>query len=536
MARDIGTAGEAWVMQWCALSGITANKSQVDRFGWDLHFEIPHSADVSQADGLHQADFECKVQIKTTDSKKTTEPVELSNLRAMATSTLPAFYILLSLGGGDHVVSARLLHVDDALCEKILKRIRIETAKPGKLNLNKKTMTLDFKKGAEIVPPGGEALKALIQNYIGPSQADYVVHKQAFLKTTGYESKAFQVQFQIDLNSAEKFARMLLGDNESVEVKSLDTTVTRFGISEKLIGLRSDTAIMRVSNILPDGAAKVLFRNRITGATVELDFDIFRGGAVGCLPPEYRVVRLKSTCFSIDMSLHKKSMTMVFDANKESSYDVTELLKNYKLVKLLSNPSEVDIRISYEGNSLEGNLGGEGFVGNFERTIEMLESTIYVKNYYDYYDKIRLSLRWFEHFGGNVINYKKLIGGCAKLDSISFALQDAGDVVSDVDCIFAFPIVLDGKCFVSLIVYSGRASHEGHGRYQLVPTKMLVIYKTYFSIEALASGSAMRDLEQAAIRHESDVVVLPFITHYMDNVVANAKRAQEMGAGTSVSC
>lgn len=196
MGRYIGTAGELIVEQWCALSGITANRSEPDRHGWDLHFEMPHLANIALASGLHESNIECKVQVKTTDTKKKTVPVELSNLRSMATSTLPTFYILIELAGGQQVQSAHLLHVDDELCSRILERIRRETAKPGKPNLHKKTMSLDFKNGAKIQPLNGEGLKSHILKFIGPSQADYVIKNRLTSSRAGLSRRAIRLVFK----------------------------------------------------------------------------------------------------------------------------------------------------------------------------------------------------------------------------------------------------------------------------------------------------------------------------------------------------
>ncbi|WPM26845.1 hypothetical protein OGV25_00400 [Pseudomonas sp. P1B16] len=148
MGRYIGTGGERIIAAWCELSGITANRSDPDRHGWDLHFEMPQLANIRSAAGLHESNIECKVQVKTTDTKKKSEPITLSSLRAMATSTLPTFYILIELAGGQQVVAAHLLHIDNTHCAKILERIRRETAKPRKEGLHEKTMTLNFKKAS----------------------------------------------------------------------------------------------------------------------------------------------------------------------------------------------------------------------------------------------------------------------------------------------------------------------------------------------------------------------------------------------------
>lgn len=527
MRRDIGTAGELIIKQWCALSGITANPSETDRHGWDLHFEIPHLANINLANGLHEANIECKVQVKTTDTKKKTEPVELSNLRSMATSTLPTFYILIEMAGGQQVQAAHLLHIDEKISSKILERIRHETAKPGKLNLHKKTMSLDFKMGVKIQPLNGEGLKSEILKFIGHSQADYVIKKQIFIKSCGFEPGSYKINFQVNMNHADKFARILLGDNHSLEVNSLEATVTRFGISEKLNELQSHSAIMSLSNVLPDGLVKARFRNRRDGTALDFSFDLYRGGAAACLPSKYRVIRFKSQRFSIDMSMHNNSMNMYFHAREDVACELNELLKNYKLIKMMTNPSDVNFSMEIEGKVLTGKFSGTGFEGSFDNSLEMLEAASYIKSFYNYHDALEVIPNWFAHNGNNLISSATFLKNLTTLSKVNmaFTLANGCTDLSEAECLVAIPVVLGKLCFVSLLVYSGNLNNKGGGSYELIPSKVTVLYKTHFTMDYLVSGKAILDLEEAAENYEGAQTIVPFIDTYMVPLVEDAKRA-----------
>lgn len=527
MGRYIGTAGELIIEQWCALSGITANRSEPDRHGWDLHFEMPNLANIALASGLHEANIECKVQVKTTDTKKKTVPVELSNLHSMATSTMPTFYILIELAGGHHVQSAHILHVDDELCSKILERVRRETAKPGKPNLHKKTMSLDFKKGVKILPLNGEGLKAQILKYIGSSQADYVIKKQTFIKSCGFEPQSYKVSFQVDMEHTDTLVKMLLGESASVEVKQVKASVTRFGISEQLHEMQSHTAVMSVSKVVPDGFAKVCFRNRIDGTALEFGFDIYRGGAAACVPEKFRVVRLKSSRFSIDMSMHNNSMNIFFHAREDVACEVNELLKNYKLIKMMTSPSNVSISIETDGHVLAGRLSGVGFEGDFDKSLEMLESATYVKNFYEYHDALDVVPNWFARNGDALVENVSFLRNLTVLNKVhmNFSLADGATDLTEAECVVALPIVLGERCFVSLLAYGGDLTHKGGGSYELVPNKVSVIYRTHFDMEYLVSGRANSDLEEVLDRYEGAGTIVPFIDTYMGPLLENAKRA-----------
>lgn len=527
MRRDIGTAAELIIKQWCALSGITANPSEIDRHGWDLHFEIPHLANINLANGLHEANIECKVQVKTTDIKKKTEPVELSNLRSMATSTLPTFYILIEMAGGQQVQAAHLLHIDENISSKILERIRRETAKPGKLNWHKKTMSLDFKMGVKIQPLNGEGLKSEILKFIGHSQADYVIKKQIFIKSCGFEPGSYKINFKVDMNHADKFVQILLGDNHSLEVKSFEATVTRFGIPEKLNEMQSHTAIMSLSNVLPDGLVKARFRNRRDGTALDFSFDLYRGGAAACLPSKYRVVRFKSQRFSIDMSMHNNSMNMYFHAREDVACELNELLKSYRLIKMMTNPSDVSFSMEIEGKVLTGKFSGTGFEGNFDNSLEMLEAASYIKSFYNHHDAMEVIPNWFVHNGNNIISSATFLKKLTTLSKVNmvFTLANGCTDLSEAECLVAIPVILGKLCFVSLLVYSGNLNNKGGGSYELIPSKVTVLYKTHFTMDYLVSGKAILDLEEAAENYEGAQTIVPFIDTYMVPLVEKAKRA-----------
>ncbi|WPM26846.1 hypothetical protein OGV25_00405 [Pseudomonas sp. P1B16] len=321
--------------------------------------------------------------------------------------------------------------------------------------------------------------------------------------------------------------KMLLGEPHELEVKQLKGTLTRFGITEKLADISSDTAVMRLGSIVPDGVAKVVFRNRATGTALEFGFDIYRGGAASSVPPQFRVIRLRSQRFSIDMSMHNDSMNIFFHAKEEVESDIADLLKHYKLIKMMTRPSDVDISIQSDGKTLNGKLNGTGFEGDFDDSIDMLEAANYLKTFYDYHEPLKVAPNWFARNGHILVSHATFLKNVCGLKKvvIEFTLADGDEDLKDAECIVAMPVVIGELCFVGLFVYGGQLNNKGGGTYEIIPNKVEVIYKTQFTVEYLASGNAVRDLEQAVDRYEGAETIVPFIDKYMEPVVESAKRA-----------
>lgn len=87
-------------MALCTDSGVTANKSQTDRHGWDVFTELEQDRGYLNQLTLHESIITGTVQVKSTTTKKLTVDVTLSNLRKMATSPLPSFNVLVDYSNG----------------------------------------------------------------------------------------------------------------------------------------------------------------------------------------------------------------------------------------------------------------------------------------------------------------------------------------------------------------------------------------------------------------------------------------------------
>ncbi|MEC8568958.1 MAG: DUF4365 domain-containing protein [Pseudomonadota bacterium] len=141
--RDLGQLGESTFAMWCAQVGLIANGSAIDKTGWDYYVEFPISSNITTHE-LHKSAFECKVQVKATDKKDRKLAITVSNLRRMATVQMPAFYVFIEFDGKNEAQNAFVLHIDNELVYKILKRVhQIEQSEKNK-DLNKKTITLTY--------------------------------------------------------------------------------------------------------------------------------------------------------------------------------------------------------------------------------------------------------------------------------------------------------------------------------------------------------------------------------------------------------
>ncbi|SDU91617.1 hypothetical protein SAMN05216558_0649 [Pseudomonas vancouverensis] len=120
---DIGAGGEHFFMAFCSVDAVTANKSNADKHGWDVFVEVEQEASELTQLTLHEPIIAGKVQVKSTRTTSLKVDVTLSNLRKMATSPLPSFYVLMDFSQGLYSPRAFIRHVDESLIREILERV-----------------------------------------------------------------------------------------------------------------------------------------------------------------------------------------------------------------------------------------------------------------------------------------------------------------------------------------------------------------------------------------------------------------------------
>jgi hypothetical protein len=94
-SRDIGNMGERHFSAWCSSCGLSANRSEEDKNGWDFVLETPGVEQIGGDGQIDEPPFECKVQIKSTDKQDRHEDIVLDKLWRLVVYPYPAFIIFI---------------------------------------------------------------------------------------------------------------------------------------------------------------------------------------------------------------------------------------------------------------------------------------------------------------------------------------------------------------------------------------------------------------------------------------------------------
>lgn len=350
--RDLGQLGESTFAMWCAQVGLIANGSAIDKTGWDYYVEFPISSNITTHE-LHKSAFECKVQVKATDKQNRKLPITISNLRRMATVQMPAFYIFLEFDGTNEVQNAFVLHVDNELVYKILKKIhQIEQNEENK-NLNKKTMTFTYSEQHRLDKLNGESLKKNLLKYMGESYSDYIANKNKYLKECGFEDGCGTVQFSIGgEDGIRRIIDVSLGLEEDLDVQNLTNIEKRFGIPSKNSIFEMPNAKLSLG-MLPPKKGKIRFKEDHLSSGLVFDIDFYSSPFSFKEFRKFAKFRLIGDFFDMTFEPYIGKSNYSFTLGDDRRFELKKLKDAIALINLMSRDNqEAIIELKIEGFDL----------------------------------------------------------------------------------------------------------------------------------------------------------------------------------------
>lgn len=330
--RDLGDMGEDTFKLWCSSAGMTANGSRLDKNGWDFYVEFPFPEDASVDLDLDEKapPIECKVQVKATDSEKSSIQIKLSNLHKLIKYQGPAFLCVICFDGQISAQRAYFVHIDKCVIERVLKRLR-ELSNAGDTEEHKKSLSLEY---ADHCLTGltGACVKNKILSIIGQSPVEYVKTKQQLVETLGYENGRNIAHFTVSgKNSVADLVDLSLGLKDEVKVSNFSAHKVRFG-------LKSPAPIFNGSGIIkihPDPVcdATVSFRSDQFTPPISFAAKFYSSQFNSFVGAQGSKVRLLGDFFDIVISFSGK-VNVSFSFSAEKAYPLRDSYKFFQLLQL----------------------------------------------------------------------------------------------------------------------------------------------------------------------------------------------------------
>ena len=421
--RDLGLMGESAFAFWCANEGLSANRSDVDKTGWDFFVEFPTKTSALE---IHRAALECRVQVKATDHQKRKLNIPLSNLHRLATAPTPCFYIFLEFDGKDVVQRAFLVHVDNELISRVLKKAYEIESSTKQRKPNKTTLAIHYDDANLIAPPCGSSLRRKLEEIIGPSLQDYIQNKKGHLYNTGHEEGWGEVTLMLEGEAAFRdFIDMSLGIKEDVNVSALQGFHTRFGIKSSKPFVDAIHGRVEILSREPIASGLICFKKEKYGPELPFKCNVFSSFLNSIAPESWQKIRVEAELFEITIAPFVGNASYQFTSNPNSRHVVSELRN---AVQLLSYLSSKESRIfgelrANDWPSIKFSTNGKGQEFELMDELHALNCALKLISIYELVEPIEVSLQEISMSAQGIIQFYGVFDKEDRALKIEFSME-----------------------------------------------------------------------------------------------------------------
>lgn len=505
--RDLGRLGENTFSFWCSQVGLIANPSIIDQTGWDFYVQFPITDDLSISK-LHKPAFECRVQVKATDNTNRKWQITLSNLRQMATASMPTFYCFLEFDNKNVVQKAFLIHMDSELIYSILKKIH-EIEQSDKVNnLNKRKMTIHYGIDDQIETLDGETLKKSLLNFIGDDYPKYLQDKNNFLKDCGFSDGRGILKFSvIGEDGIQQMVDISLGIKEEIEIRNIVGLEQRFGIPVKNARFELSEAKLKASK-LQSRKGKVRFKESkfSNGFLFPIDFYLapFSFGEYR----EFSKFRVVGSFFDIVCEPYKNQGVYHFHFS-DQKFQVKEFQNAIQSIILLTG-EEKNIIVEIELDNypmFDFQLKTQKNDHDLDYALELLEEVENICIDMSLGNEVLISLQELYEDDGEIQKLHAFLKNTDEvLSSAKFTLKKAQMKYETTALIFTFHCRLGAHFIVLIISIIDEAHHTNEDDYEMKDCKIKVEQKYSYSI-----GNQMTNED---INHEMSKIASKYDGHH----------------------
>jgi hypothetical protein len=471
MDRDVGQMGEAVFAQWCAGQGITANSSRIDKTGWDFLIEFDfHPISASDPVTIHAGAYECKVQVKATDSQHRQWGVKLSNLRRMATATMPCFFLFIEFDKQETPQRAYLRHVDHELCTKILKRVHeVEIEGKGK-QLHTRKMTIKYDDAHQLEAPTGLSLVTAMRAHIPDSVESYVRQKMTHIESAGFDEGHGEMTFFVAEEDMENFVDLTLGIRSELKVADVEGVAKRFGKKSREPIFKEDSGTLEFIPSKPDYEGRVKFRTDTLSPYISLPAKLHISGLMPVLPKELAKFRIDADFFELVFNLGTGAATYTFKATAQP-IDIHQLLNGLKVAQMFSQlDRSIDIEVDMPPlQPLKFPAKSQQSVFPFDRALFSAVTGLKILSSMGISQQAKMSFAQAEHYAPRISALNELLQQDAINFKPSFDLQPEQVPTGQTPLYLMFYLAPIGNMIVGVFLsLVGFLIEEGNNRYSIL--------------------------------------------------------------------
>lgn len=469
--KDLGQMGESTFTLWCAQAGLTANGSKVDKTGWDFYVEFPFAghADPTQ---IHAPALECKVQVKATDKTDRKLSIKLSNLRRLITAPMPAFFIFIEFGKKDVAQRAFIVHVDESLISKTLKRIHELETVSGCFDHHKRTLTIHYGPENEIPTLTGEYVRRKIEEFVPSGMSAYVTSKNRHLESTGFENGFAQITF-----STEGKANLIdlidvsIGLKKSVHVSKFEGFHTRFGVKSKDPMIDTVNGMLEMPELKPTATGTIQFRENRLSPGLVFPCRFYASPLNAIVPTELAKFRIEADCFDMIMNPFTGAANYRMNAGAGVRLPVKQLRDAIRVMQTIASSAKtILVDLSLAGKkALEFTLNANDQPFEYNKVLEALNAAQKIVDFFEINEQIDVSLEEIANHADSITQFHSLIDASPTLFKCDFSVQEGDyDPTKPTACVLMTTTKIGRRVLGFIYVISGSVHALGDESYSLL--------------------------------------------------------------------
>jgi hypothetical protein len=510
--RDLGLMGESTFSLWCADVGLIPNGSQIDKTGWDFFVEFPFNSDLSPLE-IHKPAFECKVQVKATDKNDRKLPITLSNLRRLITAQMPAFFVFIEFDKKEMAQRAYVVHVDNELISKVLKRLHEIEQSDKDNNFNKRTMTILYDDSNLLEISNGSSLKSCFLRSIGDDATEYIANKKSHLESTGYEDGFAQITFTTEgEENLKSLIDVSLGIEKEVEISKFRGVDTRFGILSNNSSFDSDGGKLAMPNLKPTAEGKIRFKEDRLSAGLAFECKFYISPFNEMVSDELKKMRVEGEFFDLKFNPYTGAASYSFSFGEGIRLEVKKFRNAVKLLNLLSRSEKKIVAELLFDNSpkLVFKVGCNDHEFDFSRELKALDSAVKIMSDFEITDLVDVSFDEISRYETQICQMEEMLASPPDLFKIEFGVNDDGfEPSKETACIFLITTPIGSHIFGVILVITGNVEEIEVNRYRLI-TKDVVVEQRIVSEkdESISNEDLVAVIESIEERYDNDFSVV----------------------------
>jgi hypothetical protein len=265
----------------CRTAGATVQQVREDEHGWDLLVEFPPRIGTAFPD-TEPSVVRCLVQVKSTQTRRTSTRVKVSNALKFAKDTLPCFIVLLTYPNSRAKFEAAYVkHFWVTEMAQALESARRASSEGQELH--KHHLPVVFSESERL----DDGLVGAMIEMIDRVGQDYQTKKKAFADSLGYEHGWGEANLVMEEGHGQgDLQDLLLGIRNELPLQSFTFTDKRFGIS----GQPQDKGSGRMSvDVKPSKKCAVTLRRMDDGEEISWPGALFSAGMTWLAIAEQKV-------------------------------------------------------------------------------------------------------------------------------------------------------------------------------------------------------------------------------------------------------